>query len=1026
MEYSKEMEDFKEELSIISEMLTDELDDAHRDWDWLNGISVDPDFEEFIEESNKTNLEKFLSKNDYDPITQTYLTDIKDKNGQRIRVPLEISATEDNYLLLDRNGRPIKIVMNRGVVKSKNWHAYAKLKHEEGHYDDMTHPGKYLKTYKDARDFVDQKGIEMHGDPSDPLRSEKELTADTYSAKIVGKRTFNMSWDRTIHEFEENNKSIESTMTRLQQLIKLYANLKPEQEIEQRNALRKRGDKKRKQPNIRNILKQLEQIIRDYTLKLSRLNSNLEVIRKKAGEKEPVALRTASGDIVTVDLSDMKEAKAIYEEIKQSIEAIDKDRIDVYHMTGPEFEAYKTPMIKRLQKFYDKQIKELKLRKEFVNRQFSESYIIEEGANMAGTSLSESVNVAMNRILEIDPHDINMTFLQTMFAAHHNRENNTFQEANFKPTTKILLTPKQYQYVKKPTETTIGRLILNRYLLEMNGILEFLDYYNNPIDSKGLDNLNTEVNNLVLEDKITTDRLVDYIDARDRLGFWVAGFLTVSITPALLLPMDNVKKRKAELFKEHQAELESDNPVTQIMANNAIEKELMAIVRENLKADSGYDFYRSGDGNLDNNYKTINVMRGAVFDQATKKYHITESSLMEGIKPRDITPFANSVIAAAYPSAVGTAEAGYMSKQLIALLQSEHIDPDPNSDCGTQSTIPVRVTKSNKQYLAFRNIKEGGKVKQTTLHNIGDYVGQTINLYSPQCCRNKTICAKCAGRLFYDMAGGEVVNIGMLMSVITQKILNLKLKSKHDLSQKAGFMNAEDTFLNPTNAVEVTEDGYLRAKQHMKIHVPKTTDEISAYYIESTFMHCLGVAPVRFYDAHGGEQGTNLMTVPTMVDLLIYGDLQEDENYYILSYEPGANIVSLGFQQNVQNVCEYFELIYLHSRIPIIPYHLMTDMMFRNLELNKIDLDGPSLVYELLARRLCRYGRDTFAFVYGADPKINKMAYEKLPYREAVQQAGTLQAIVFEDISKGINVNLASAINGHEPEETPLDAIIRA
>jgi len=644
---------------------------------------------------------------------------------------------------------------------------------------------------------------------------------------------------------------------------------------------------------------------------------------------------------------------------------------------------------------------------------------------MAGT-LSESVNVAMNRILEIDPHDINMTFLQTMFAAHHNRENNTFQEANFKPTTKILLTPKQYQYVKKPTETTIGRLILNRYLLEMNGILEFLDYYNNPIDSKGLDNLNTEVNNLVLEDKITTDQLVDYIDARDRLGFWVAGFLTVSITPALLLPMDNVKKRKAELFKQHQAELESDNPVTQIMANNAIEKELMDIVRENLKADSGYDFYRSGDGNLDNNYKTINVMRGAVFDQATKRYHITESSLMEGIKPRDITPFANSVIAAAYPSAVGTAEAGYMSKQLIALLQSEHIDPDPNSDCGTQSTIPVRVTKSNKQYLAFRNIKEGGKVKQTTLHNIGDYVGQTINLYSPQCCRNKTICAKCAGRLFYDMAGGEVVNIGMLMSVITQKILNLKLKSKHDLSQKAGFMNAEDTFLNPTNAVEVTEDGYLRAKQHMKIHVPKTTDEISSYYIESTFIHCLGVAPVRFYDAHGGEQGTNLMTVPTMVDLLIYGDLQEDENYYILSYEPGANIVSLGFQQNVQNVCEYFELIYLHSRIPIIPYHLMTDMMFRNLELNKIDLDGPSLVYELLARRLCRYGRDTFAFVYGADPKINKMAYEKLPYREAVQQAGTLQAIVFEDISKGINVNLASALNGHEPEETPLDAIIRA
>jgi hypothetical protein len=34
--------------------------------------------------------------------------------------------------------------------------------------------------------------------------------------------------------------------------------------------------------------------------------------------------------------------------------------------------------------------------------------------------------------------------------------------------------------------------------------------------------------------------------------------------------------------------------------------------------------------------------------------------------------------------------------------------------------------------------------------------------------------------------------------------------------------------------------------------------------------------------------------------------------------------------------------------------------------------------------------------------------------------------MLFEDISKGINVNLAKTLNGEESEETPMDLIIRS
>ena len=112
--------------------------------------------------------------------------------------------------------------------------------------------------------------------------------------------------------------------------------------------------------------------------------------------------------------------------------------------------------------------------------------------------------------------------------------------------------------------------------------------------------------------------LGDFIDARDRLGFWCASFAGCSITAGLIRPMENVQKRKQELFKEYAEALTSDNPVTQVKASGAIESELLKMAKENLREDPGWDMYASGVNNFTNNFKTINVMRGAVFNNITK------------------------------------------------------------------------------------------------------------------------------------------------------------------------------------------------------------------------------------------------------------------------------------------------------------------------------------------------------------------------------------------------------------------------
>lgn len=636
----------------------------------------------------------------------------------------------------------------------------------------------------------------------------------------------------------------------------------------------------------------------------------------------------------------------------------------------------------------------------------------------------QATQAALDKILNTPIEGITKTFIESLFANYHDKQTNEYKQSPFKATDRIELTQAQYRWVKEKVNTCLGMLIFNRYCLEKTGIIQHIGYWNTTIDSKGMSKINKTVNNLCLNNKISTKTLGDFIDCRDRLGFWCAAFLSVAISPSLLRPMDDVNKRKAELFKQHEEVLKNGSPVEQVMIANKIEKELMGMVRENLKGDYGYDLYASGDGNLDNNYKTINVMRGAVFNDISKRYDVVEASLMNGITQHDIPAFGNSVVAAAYPSAVGTAEAGYMSKQILAVLQSEKLDPDPESDCGTRSTIPFTVLDSAKNYILFRYIDDNGKRVLLDVDNIDNYVGKTVRLYSPQCCVNDAICGKCGGRLFHNLG---VTQIGLLSSPITQKLLNLKLKAKHDLSQSAGTISRDKIFKDNNNYFTITDEGMLKTKVTMRISIPKVLEKMSGFIKETSLITTMGIAPVEFLDRNNNVLLSTIMIVPVMLNFNLYEEAAEDVDSYIVTYDPESEVCSLNIQQSFTNAEAFLNQVYLESSKPQVPYNMLTDLMFRCLDMNKTDLTGPSITYEMLARRVCKgNGRFSFAKVYGKDPSVDQMSYRKVDFRLAVQESGVSSSLFFQDISKSINIGLAQTLNGEQPEETPLEMIINA
>ena len=125
--------------------------------------------------------------------------------------------------------------------------------------------------------------------------------------------------------------------------------------------------------------------------------------------------------------------------------------------------------------------------------------------------------------------------------------------------------------------------------------------------------------------------------------------ICTSFTPKTLIKPKEVDDLHKELLKKYKKELDNnDEKVSEI-----IEKALIAKTKEVLKDDVGMDLYLSGArGSIDNNYKNINLTRGAVKNLQTGGYDVVKGSLMDGLDKKDIPAHSNAILLGAYPKAV--------------------------------------------------------------------------------------------------------------------------------------------------------------------------------------------------------------------------------------------------------------------------------------------------------------------------------------------------------------------------------------
>lgn len=369
----------------------------------------------------------------------------------------------------------------------------------------------------------------------------------------------------------------------------------------------------------------------------------------------------------------------------------------------------------------------------------------------------------------------------------HIRELLAYDDSNrakYNPTDSFRL-PAKRLYNEKALTTTVGRWLMNLLLLDEK-LGPLLGYINEPLNGGRLGKLDNQMSDLLLDDKVTTEDFSRYVDKLSWLGFAIADFINPPLTADLMMAPEKVRKRKEELLKANKEALERGD----IKAVSDIEKELLALAKEELKDIPDMDIYDSGSrGSYNNNYKMTAISRGPVKSVSDpSKTYVSTTSLEDGIKSDEQHIFADILTSASYSRAIGTRNGGYEAKKLAASFQTLKFGAK-DSDCQTPKGVKIEITDANAKLLTNRYIVTNGGLTLLTDDNIKSYVGKVVTLRTPMYCRNSIICNKCAGELYYKLG---IENVGLVSNVIGSSMTTLALKAFHDTSVKLKEINVLD------------------------------------------------------------------------------------------------------------------------------------------------------------------------------------------------------------------------------------------
>ena len=360
----------------------------------------------------------------------------------------------------------------------------------------------------------------------------------------------------------------------------------------------------------------------------------------------------------------------------------------------------------------------------------------------------------------------------------------------YTPKDPVIVTPDILPNVKQPTETTVGRLIMNYILL----VLPFgnkVEYINKKFGIEDVEDIIVKIG-LVRDDDPEADKKIkisEYVKFVDHVTY-IKNFnriYSLSATEYTITPPPDIDKKKEEILKKYLDKygpkaLEDKSIVTEI------ENEISKLESEYIKNDKAYGKLVSGKVLGARKKMFVSYGLGMEFKPSPKAKYVP-NSLYEGYSkdPRKLSIMFNDSRLGSLSRGAETQKGGVAAK--ISLRATSDIEIK-DVDCGTKVYIPTPVTKENKNDMIGRYyFNNQGKTELITHDNIDSLVGKTINLRTPMTCKlEHHFCKYCLKEIFKDYKTG----LPLMVTDVSGAILNESMKKMHNTTLETFDLEIDD------------------------------------------------------------------------------------------------------------------------------------------------------------------------------------------------------------------------------------------
>jgi len=173
-------------------------------------------------------------------------------------------------------------------------------------------------------------------------------------------------------------------------------------------------------------------------------------------------------------------------------------------------------------------------------------------------------------------------------------------------------------------------------------------------------------------------------------------------------------------------------------------KKMKQIITDHLQGSPLYNIVESGGSKGWDQPLQILAAKGVIADPKGNILAPIKSSFTDGLTPSEFFYSASGSRKGIIDRVINTADTGYISRQLVMLLNPVEIHPSL-ADCKTTTYLNLKLDSSSINRLEGRFVVRRGKI---VLFDKNDYKpGDVIQLRSPVYCQSWKICHTCYGRL---------------------------------------------------------------------------------------------------------------------------------------------------------------------------------------------------------------------------------------------------------------------------------------